>query len=351
MDEFINFKVSLEDILISSENTKDDIIKIMKNIIINIRDALENTTNKIIRKKYFDNLKKHMGDFAGAMFEDEFYEIYNLCVSNNINLKYIRKVFNAFWVFSKIFVTHTIYESIKTKNLVTPIYIKNNVQDICDDVYDNFKKINFTINKELLKCVIKDGISIIFNPFSPDRHISVDHLYLSIIKMPFIGSRYKNNLQRCDKTIGYNKEYMNSVYDIIKSELLESEKNQVVENNLYPWTGLSVYGVKSSCDYYKYCKKNNLYFVSGRSGSSFELFIMYLILFPNIMYDEKSLRALIVFLINFHVVRGTHSVLEVVLAICDVCEYLGKNGTYVCEMLSLYVEDNILRSEGKIISI
>lgn len=293
-----------------------DIMKLIMNKINNTINKMQNEQNELFSNTvnlFFNILACESGELAGSMSKNEFYEI--IANINNLSLSHIRKVFNSLWCFSKVIISFILLYGTSRNIESTTDNFKHNISNgiIYFVKYFQIKSIYSNV---LFRSIIEDNM-ITYN----QKFINCDSLYSHVIKMSYIGSRYqiiKNN-ERQNVINGYNHEFMESISHIIKPMLLQSEINQILPNNIYPWTDKFIFSPNIDCNYYKSCIKNDLYFVSGRSGSTFELFIVMLILFPNI---TKNIIGLILFFIHFHVLRGTHSINEILITFNDIKCYL-----------------------------
>lgn len=337
---FYNFNVSLSDVLCSTSLLNNDIVKLLKCIssfvsyvimkIDNIgkQDILFSQTIDL----YFKLLEECIGEMAGAMTKTEFYIIFSSI--ENITIIHIRKIFNAFWVLCKVIIPFLIYYGVNNKcnEMRLDMFTKNIHNGII--FVSNFMK-DFTNIDEMLLChVLSDGLNAVTNNEEPDRKITISHFYTHVIKMIHIGTRFKSQNERQNIISGYNYDFMNSISHIITKYLTDKEKTQISPQQTFPWTDKFIYAPDSSSHYYKFCKTNTIYFASGRSGSTFELMTMILIFFPDIGKNRTKMLALMMYFIHFHVVRGSHSILEIFLAFYDIIEYFQARSIYAYQFLS-----------------
>jgi hypothetical protein len=277
-----------------------------------------------VHDDFIKALGKHIGEFAGAMDESEFNQLVLIANENNLQIHHIRKVFNAFWVLCHTILPFLVFSGIaKDKHTIRlDDFVKNidlGINNLSKYMHDLLPD---PININVIKHVIMDGLTTITDPRDPDRIITQNHLYSHVIKMTYIGSRLKNTTERDSNVCGYRNNEMNSASDIISEYLSKEEKFQVKPGNIFPWNGNSIFGVNMLSYHSTFCTSNNIYFVSGRSGSTFELMMLILIIFPSYGKNLKLMKGLLMYFIHFHVIRGTHSILETILAFYDIIEYL-----------------------------
>lgn len=307
--------------------------KQMENEIVNLLEKIKNLINNTLNKMkmynfvkpiddYYRLLTSGIGEMAGAMTLEEIDEIFS--ESNNISIKHIRKIFNAFWAYCKVIITFLIFygtvgnvESKKLKDFAANYH--NGIS-----FFENFVKDFITPNILLLTHIVQDGLVRVLDPTDPNRIITQSHLYMNIIKMPYIGTRQKMQSERdVGNTSGFNIKFLNSVENLIIDHLTDHERKQIIHPNKFPWNGNFVYKPSDTSYHSIFCKNNDMYYVSGRSGSTFELMTHMMILFQDEM-NGNFISSIIMYYIFFHVTRGSHSVIEVVLAFYDICEYINK---------------------------
>jgi hypothetical protein len=281
---------------------------------------------------YFKLLEEGIGEMAGAMTKTEFYVIFSSI--ETVTITHIRKIFNAFWVLCKVVIPFLIYYGVNNK--CNEMRLDMFTKDIHKGVMfiSNFMKDFINIDETLLYHVLSDGLNAVTNNEDPDRKITISHFYVHVIKMIHIGTRFKSQSERQNIMSGYNYGFMNSVGYVITKYLTDEEKTQISPRQIFPWTDKFIYAPDSSSHYYKFCKTNEIYFVSGRSGSTFELMTLILIFFSDIGKNRNKMLSLMMYFIHFHITRGTHSILEVLLAFYDIIEYFQVRSIYMYQSLS-----------------
>lgn len=331
----INSVISVTSILMSEIN---EVINIIFLLCGNSIEKIDNNIKLI----YFNKLEKHIGEYAGAMDKDEFYTLYMKSKNNTLNITHIRKAYNAFWTLSSTIIPYIIFSGTSSeKSMLLNDFILNIKNGILN--FDNFmKSIDVDIDKELLEVILLNGLYHIIDPNDNNRKITIDHFYKHVIKMMYIGTRYKSTIfkERDNSKCGYNNDVILSKYNKIKSYFSVEENNQIISNNKFPWSGIFINSVNKNSYYYEFCNNNKIYYVSGRSGSTFELMMLFLVLFPHYCWNRKLMNGLMMFFIHFHVIRGTHSILEVLLSFYDIVEYYIIN-KFRCASLESIIHSHI----------
>ena len=271
--------------------------------------------------------------YAGSMTNNELELFQILASKDKLNTKYVRYAYNILWALIGKVISPLIFEGcvINTSHWTdeeVPIYlIRANIDNGMDYMIRVLGMDG--VNKQLLKAIIEDGLYAIDTSQHYEKRcngkkvMNCNDMYYHVMKMMYIGSRPIQMKDRDITTTGYNEEYMNWVSVLSAYILSDNEKKLAVTNNrIYPWGCRNIYNVSQKSDYNASCKQRNIYVGSGRSGSSFELLIMLIILFPDLCKDTDKMKKTLMLFINFHVLTGTHSVFECVLSFIDVMDYI-----------------------------
>lgn len=327
-----NFIINL-DCILSITNLFADNLNITINKIFIIIDKIilklqlsEIPNQEIIINSFFECLNFGKGTFAGSMDKDEFYHLISKSHLNLLNYKHVRKCVNAFWCFIKKIVTEIIYYFIcKSKidnNFVCNLEdFEKNVDTIIKMAVNFINQPNesdkneiFLLNEELLFKLIKKGLKLTINKFGNFCILTADLLYKHILRFTHLEGRQKSEIFRNKNICGHKSDFLNASYDKIKMFLSENEID---------WNGNFIFGIDENSSYHTFCKKNNLYNVSWLSGTTFEL-MLYALIFLNFK-NEIEIKTLMILFLNFHIIRGTHSVFEVILAFYEINEELKSN--------------------------
>ena len=309
----------------------NDIFKFVHAVVTKLENYQQTfiTQSTQILKNFYSYLESGIGSYAGAMTKNELYELFSKSALGMLNYKHIRKCCNMFWCFIKIILTELLYYFVCVDALgfYTPELefelFKNNLNNGTDKIVLFFLDLEYGIDLNLLKLFIEYGIHATLDKYNANcKIINSKLLYNHIIRLTYFNCRSKTEDGRDSTKCGYNKEIINSACDMLSNFLSEEEQTQKLTDEIYPWTGHSISGIKESSHYFKFCNDNNLYNVSWMSGTTFEL-VMYMFVF--FKFDEIKIKSLIILFLNFHILRGTHSVFEVVLGIYEVCKFLKSN--------------------------
>jgi hypothetical protein len=257
---------------------------------------------------FFETIGMGRGDFAGVATMDQFYTMTD---GDSVN---VRRFCNMFWAYVKCIFTGIFCEDTTLDLLIDKIFV-----DKTDAFIQNKKQM---VNMILSNQLGQRDMNIMLT--TPKRNVYAELFRLSnsIPRSEILSIR--------DLTVsGYNKTYMESVSDSILPLLDSSEVLDGHEHECYPWTGKSIYGVKDSSSYATWCSINKIYYVSGMSGTTFEV-VIWLILFLDDITVEVF-ESIIKIMLHFHVLRGTHSVLEVIMSLMHINIFFEQCGiTRVC---------------------
>lgn len=272
------------------------------------------------------------GDFtyAGSLTSNDLRLLQQKAKNNELDQTHLRYAYNVLWALIGKVICPLIFQGCVSGGLyhknekISMDIIKHNIENGIDHMICILNLIN--VNKEILLVVMKDNLralEAILEKHNFQKEMSCSDMYNHIIKMIYIGSR---PIQVRDRDIykpGYNEEYMKRVGFLSEYFLCENEKELAkFHKKEFPWGKRDIYGISSTSSYYKMCQRNGLYIGSGRSGSTFELLIMLIVLFPDIFKKVDDVRKILMFFVNFHMLTGTHSVLECLLSFSDVIKYM-----------------------------
>lgn len=317
-NNYEDFIGSINSVSYCSELTGCDLKKLINNLFRlsnEIIIKLNNQNRIYIIKKFIDTISCGIGDFAGAMTEDEFYLLCHKSQENKLSLNHCRKCCNVFWALCKTILSEILFDEDETNILLS--YFFSTLEKRVITVKYFFPNLNESLFKEIMS----DGISGIELNYGIDenRIINPKLLYEHIIRMTFLDARQISTKMRGNIAGGYDFHKLNCIHHFIMPLLTEEEKNQRKVFQQYPWTGVGINGIQK-CEYYNFCKDNDIYFVSGLSGTTFELMLWMIILFK--FEDETLLKTIIMLFMHFHIFRGSHSVLEVVWGVYEINKYL-----------------------------
>jgi hypothetical protein len=307
--EFTDFVNMIDSVIKYSNILHYDVSDLINKLFVMSYEIITKL-NSDLTKEFMIALRYGIGDFAGAMCETEYWDLCKLAKINCLTIRYCRKCCNMFWVLCKVVLTKILFLDFSggLENILITT-VKRTTPN-----FTNFDIMFPECNKEILSKIIWSGLNGIDNKFGKDekREINADLFYRNVIRLSHSEPRHLNETDRDNLVCGYNKQFLESVCDKIMKFLTSEEISQIKPKEFFPWTGKSICGVKPTSDYYKFCKENNIYFVSGMSGTTFEL-AAYLIMLLR-PTTTKEIKTMLIFFLNFHVLRGTHSAYEVILA-------------------------------------
>lgn len=362
MDTYQDFVESLQSVIKCSRELKDDVaILINKLFQISYKtiEKLKKEKRFGIVSKFMQTLEHKIGEYAGAMTDGEYYFLCEMANHNLLTIKHCRKCCNMFWAMCKIIFTSVIFEGVAetSAEILISDFMTNldiglySFQQFFSDILDN------DINTVLLQQTILEGFAGIEQNFGFDaeRKITKELFYNHVIRMTFLEPRFNLTFVRDESISGYHPHKLSSVSDFILMHLTDEEISQTMPGEHFPWKGKSICGVKAGSEYAKFCFDNGIYSVSGMSGTTFELMLYMLILLNPT--NKQTIISIMLFFLNFHVLRGTHSVLEVVLAFYHINNYI-ENDTLndilsnvcanSCIQYSTLLCENLLLSDKKI---
>ena len=349
-----DFLASFTDMLEASQLTNDGIVDVMRSIVIFVNKALSAICKNDIcgSNIYYSGiieffrfvLTNSTGSFAGSMTYTEFQDI---CTNvDGITIHHARKIMNIFWAFCKVIMSPVILSGVTNDAQIDLVdFIPNidkGIKNLCDVCVDCGM-----IDSDLLKHIIRDGCIAVYVP-GETRMLNNPRFYGNVIKMQYIGSRNKILKERSadtTKIMGYRINEMRMVDKHIRDNYLCSSETELLkscsgENQIrLPWDGKQILAPMADSHYFKYFSSQNLYFVSGRSGTTFELMMMMMILLPSINihgekdkdHTRKTMLNVMMFFLHFHILRGSHSAFEVFMAFCDIYEYLSSKSHPMAE--------------------
>lgn len=345
-----NFIKSLESLQLcvdeNSDNIADLINKIFKLTDTVIIKLLDNKKFYVVNK-FFYTIEKGIGKFAGAMTYAEFCYLRQLALENLLTIKHCRKACNVFWALCKVFITYIFLDGLG--NAVDNIRI-DIVKENINNGMINLDRYFHDIDVKLIKKIFVDGINLTEEIFGKEIVVetNTDLFYKHVVKCSYLEGRIKSTKLRGNHG-GYSADILNSVYTYIQPLLSDEEMSQQLPDEKYPWTGENIIGITEGY-YLDFCLKNNLYFVSGISGSTFELMLYMIALFKP--KSEQEYKTIMLFFLHFHVIRGSHSVLETVMSFYEVNNYLTNvpeiERHHLTKLITNIIHMNTLRHSTKL---
>lgn len=340
----IDYINSFESVKLCVKNNENDIVMFI-NKLFNLCDniiqkLLENNKYDII-EKYYLTISNGIGKYAGSMSSIEFDRLCNLSKNNLLTLKHCRKCFNAIWAICKICLSNIFLEPYQklNENIKFDV-IKNNIDIGLNNLLNYFPNSNI----ELIKNIFENGIKNTFSKYDNIHETNESLFYTHIIRMSHLEGRQKSFLIK-----GQNKSNIqfNNFDEYISNLLSDEEQKQILPNNIFPWTDSQICGISEGY-FFDFCIDNNVAFISGISGTTFEL-MLYIISFLNLT-NENDYKTTMLFFLHFHTTRKSHAVIEIIMAFYEINKYLIDNLSiyYMDEFISVVVNSNILLYSSEI---
>lgn len=321
-----DFRDSLMSVIKVSEMLKCNIEPLINRIFSSVLKIInkiqsENYSSKFTTIHFFTSLEKGMGIFAGAMPRDEFFMLGKLSEENKLTIKHVRKCCNMLWCFVKYILTQLLFGFVSNgQNKISFDLYKQNYSYGIDQLRLFLREI-CDINYDLLQHLITFGIGFTeFNYGKECVEITEKLLYEHIIRLTYTECRTKSTKERNLQKCGYDEVQLSQASIVISKYLSDEEKTQVLPNKKYPWSGDSIHGIISNTYYENFCKNHDIHIGSGLSGTTFEI-VMYMFAIFNFQSHDE-IQGILAFVFNFHILRGTHSVMEVVLAFYEINKHL-----------------------------
>jgi hypothetical protein len=320
-NDFIRQFLSIERVCDVYKLEIENIINLIGKYINNTLEKIKNVHNDLyeefIRKITTFNL-----EYTGSMTKIEFYDFYFKCKNNMLTINNSRNIINMLWSFIKIIVSNIIF--IGTTKNIDEDYITFKSQ-ILNGI--NYLGIYMDFDQTLLHKIINDCFQRLELHFGIEnvKTINQNQFYKYVIRLSLLNPRLIADQQKCDKPSGFiiDKIYQSSdTFRLaINKYFLETELDYINRTGLLPFVGSAIGSVNVDTNYFRFCSINNIYSVCGLSGSTFEL-MMYVLIFNICDNDnQENLKGLMALFLHFHLMRGTHSDLEVVCAFVKISEW------------------------------
>lgn len=272
-----------------------------------------------IYAEFLNQTSNESFEYAGHMNETEFKLFCINSINGNLTIKNSRNLINVLYGFIKIVITKIIFIGITSENTINYLKFKLSIEKGVNHLSEFI-----CINKQILLKVMYEGFDSLESLFGIEniKTISISQFYKYIVRLSLLEPRQISDQQKINDGSGFVlKTYYKDlcISNIINKYFLPHELEYINDKHELPFGGSAIGTLNKNTNYYRFCTINNIYHVCGLSGSSFEMG-MYLLLLD----DEINLKYLIIIFVQFHLMRGTHSDLEVFMAFEKLKKYFSK---------------------------
>ena len=334
--DYIQQLTSISNITSHYINDVTNIINIIGKYIFDILQKIK-YLHEDLYLEFIKKITTNSKDYVGYINESELEIFLDDCNNCRLTICNSRNIINMLWSFIKIIVSNIIFIG-TTENLEEDyIFLKSNI-----DIGINYLKTFINFNSDLLTNLINKGFYELELEYGIEnlQTINRHQFYKYIIRLSFLEARKIADLQKSDTESGFIADKMfDFTYDIINKYFLNYELNDFNKlNKIFPFSGNFIGNVNVNTNYYRFCTINNLYSVCGLSGSTFEL-LMYVFMFGIVdQFDEIQLKSTLILFLHFHLIRGTHSDLEVVCAFEKISKWFPELNS----ILSTIITNNMI---------
>lgn len=337
-EDFLMQLVSIDKIC---DYFKSDIDSVINGIAQYIKNALEKIKN--VHNDLYEEFKQKITtpnyEYAGAISSDKFETFFD----QNLTIKNSRNIINFLWSFIKIIVSNIIFIGISGEK--EEENFEHFKQKINEGI--NYLQTFMTIDKQAFEKIINEGLFVIEKTFGNVETINKNQFYKYVIRLSLFDARIHADKQKSKKSSGFviDKFYSESesVRLTLNKYFNESEIEYINEYNQLPYNKGTIDATNYNTNYGRFCLINNIYHVSGFSGSTFELFA-YCMLF-GFGINKTQIHALIAIFLQFNLMRGTHSDLEVICVIVKLSEHFLQLSNVIQNVVHA---DHIVFNKGKL---
>lgn len=314
INNFIDQVISIDKVCIYYKNDIDSIINLIGKYIIDTLEKIKNVHNDLYNE-FIIKITQQSLDYAGSMTISEFNQFCVECKNNCLTINNSRNIINMLWSFIKVVVSNIIFIGVTSKQDENYLTFKNGIKNGI-----KYLQTFMNFNDQLLLSVITEGFDKMELSFGTENihTINCNQFYKYIIRLSLLEPRIVADLQKAERQSGFivDKIYKQSEIFrlIINKYLLHTELTYTENFDTVPFTGSMIGSVNVNTNYYRFCAINNIYNVCGLSGSTFELMMYVLMLDMVNIHNKIHLKSLMALFLHFHLIRGTHSDLEVVCA-------------------------------------